>query len=90
MFISSGLKDRGMLLESLYLGVLSFDAVLGSLGISLGVSGPLSHLGLNLLGGTLGGQVGIAEGFANGLLGTSDVLVGGVGESVGHHWLLGE
>lgn len=81
--------------ESLTDGLLGasdkrIGAVLGSvfesLGLGLGVGDLLSGLGFGLLAGAVGGHVGVAQCLADGLLGGTDVLVGGVGEAFSHFW----
>ena len=75
-FVSSERSD-------LLLG-LALDRVACSLGVGLAVGQALGRLSLGPLGGTTGGEVGVANGGSDGLLGGSHVLVGSVGKSLGH------
>lgn len=63
---------------------LTLDRVADPLGVGLLVSHALGGLGLGLLGGTAGGEVGVSNGITDGFLGAAHVLVGGVGHSLGH------
>lgn len=70
---------------------LTLDLMADTLSVEFGFSGFLGGIRLCLLRGSVGGEIGVTNGVTDGLLGSSDVGVGGVRDlisEVGHGWLL--
>ena len=61
---------------------LALDLVPETFGMELGIGGFLCGIGLCLLRGSVGGEIGVTNGITDRLLGTSDGGVGGVGDLV--------